>query len=114
MKNFISKNKVLFAALVSALILVLQQAMTSQATDWKAIGWAALIALLGVIGNQWKGKGISVTGIIGTLAYNFTTIYQSGGKFSWDQFILTSVIALLMVLSASLAPEAETPSKTYR
>lgn len=104
MTKFLNNNKVLVAALVSALVLVVQQALQNPPVEWKAVGLAALIAVLGVIGNQWKGQGLSITGIIGNLAYAFVTIYQTG-QFSWDQFILQAVLAILTTLAPTVMPE---------
>lgn len=104
MKKFINQNRVFVAASLSALVLVLQQALSSQNTEWKAIGFATLIALLGVVANQWKGQGITITGIIGTLAGVFVNIWQTG-NFTWNEFILSAIVAVLMAVSASLQPE---------
>lgn len=104
MKNFIQKNRVVILAFISAIILVLQQVMATKETNWKVIGFALLVAVLGVMANQWKGKGISILGILGNLAGVFTTI-QATGKFTINEFILASLIALLTTFTASLAPE---------
>jgi hypothetical protein len=104
MKKFLNDNKVVIAAIVSAIILVLQQALSTPPINWKAIGMAVLIAVLGVLANNWKGKGITILGIIGNLSYAFVTIYQTG-QFSWNEFILQSVLAILMTIAPSITPE---------
>lgn len=106
MQKFIEQNKVFIAAAISAIILVLQQSLQSGETQWKAIGFAALIALLGVIANQWKGKRVTVMGIAATLAGTFTTIWQTG-SFTWNEFILSSIVAVLMAVSSSLQPNPQ-------
>ena len=103
MKDFILKNKVVLASFLSAIVLVLQQALSTGQTDWKAIGFAGLIAALGVAARQWAGQGVTVLGIIGTLAGVFHTI-QTTGTFTWNEFILSSLIAVLTAVAASLAP----------
>jgi hypothetical protein len=110
MKKWISDNTVFLSALLSAIIVSLQQTLSNSVIDWKAIGWALVIVVMGVVGNQWKGKGLSLTGIIGTVAYNFVTIWQTG-TFTWNQFILTTVIALLMLVTATLQPQTYTTGK---
>lgn len=102
--NFLTNHKVLIAAFISAITLVIQQALATKETDWKAIGFAALIAVIGVIANQWKGKGLTISGIIGTLAGTFTTIWTTG-SFTWNEFILSSIVAVLMAAAGSLQPE---------
>lgn len=106
MKSIIEKNKVVILAFMSAIILVLQQVTASKETDWKVIGFSILTAVLGVMANQWKGKGITVLGILGNLAGVFTTI-QATGKFTINEFILASLLALLTSYAATL----ETGSK---
>lgn len=104
MKKILSDNKVLIAAIVSAVVLVLQQALSTPPINWKAIGMAALIAVLGVLSNQWKGKGLSIMGIIGNLSYAFISI-QNTGNFSWEQFIVQALLALLTTLAPTIMPE---------
>jgi uncharacterized membrane protein YccC len=108
MKDFILKNKVLLSAIISAIILVLQQSLSSGSTNWKAIGFAAFISVLGVIANQWKGQGVTMTGIIGTLAGVFYNNYSTG-VFTWNEFILSALLALLMAVAATLQPEKKDP-----
>ena len=88
----------------------MQQSLSSGATDWKAIGFAAFISVLGVIANQWKGQGVTVTGIIGTLAGVFNN-NMTTGQFTWNEFILSSLLALLMAVTASLQPEKKEAEK---
>lgn len=107
MKNFIQKNAVLVMALVSALTLVLQQAMMNHSTDWKAIGFACFIGVLSVFSNQWQGKGVTVLGIIATLAGTFTTIWKTG-TFTWNEFILSAIVALLTAVAGTLQPKTST------
>lgn len=105
MKKFFSSP--LGIALIGAVILVLQQALSSGEMDWKVIGWSALIAVIGAIGNFWKGKGLTITGIIGTVAFVFYTQYQSG-EFTWTQFAITALIAVLtLAVPVPNSPPAE-------
>lgn len=107
--KFIQNNRVLLVAIASALILTLQQFAGKQPIEWKAIGLAALIAVLGVIGRSWKGQGLSITGIVGNMAYAFVTIWETG-TFTWHEFVLQSLIAILAVFAPTLQPEPETKS----
>lgn len=101
---FIQKNQVMITALISALILVIQQAKETGQTSWKVIGFAALISFIGVIANQWQGKGLTILGILGTMAGTFHTIWQTG-SFTWNEFILSFIMAILMAVSGSLKPQ---------
>jgi hypothetical protein len=110
LKNFISHNRVLLSAIVAALVMTIQQAVSSKQTSLKVIGFAILISIIGVIANQWKGKGVTMTGIIGTLAGVFIDIQQSG-TFTWNEFILSAVVAILTAVSGSLQPEKHEPDE---
>ena len=103
--KLLKDNKVFFASLISAITLVLQQALGAKQTDWKAIGTAVLLALIGVIANEWKGRGLTIFGILSTLAGVFTTINQTG-SFTWNEFILSSAVAIMMAVSGSLQPQS--------
>ena len=51
MKNWISQNRVFLSALIAAVVLVLQQFAGSAAIDFKALGVALVIGVLGVAEN---------------------------------------------------------------
>lgn len=100
MKNFIKANWVFVSGLISALVLTLQQFLGNGDTNWSAIALAALITVIGYMANTWRGKGVSLTGIIGTISYAFITVWNTG-HFTWSQFLLSALIA---VLAASAPP----------
>ena len=111
-KVFIAVNQVFVSGLLSALILVLQQFQGEGPLDPKALGTATLLAIIGVVANNFKGKGITVVGILGTLAGVFQTIHSTG-TFTLNEFILSSAIALLLAVMKTVAPEhVPTPEKT--
>lgn len=101
MKEFLIKNKVLFVALLSAVLLVLQQAFTASTINYVTLAYAVAVALIGVLANTWKGAGITLTGIIGTVCYAFMTSY-SGGAFTWKEFAVTAATAVVSALISSL------------
>ena len=103
MKQFIQTNRVFLSALLSAVLLVVQQFATQPQVNLKAVGFAVFIAVLGVVANQWKGKGVTITGIAGTFAGVALNILQTG-TFTWNEFIMSVTIALLTAVSTSLAP----------
>ena len=107
MKAFITKYQVLIVSLLMAILMVVQQALTNDALNWIAIGYAALIAVLGVIANAWKGKGFTILGMIGTAAYAFIDIWN-GGHFTWKQFILSALLAIITAAIKSLQPPTTT------
>lgn len=106
MKKFLSENKVLLSAIVSALVLVFQQALATPPVNPKAIALASLIAILGVIANQWRGKGLTILGILGNMSYAFVTIWQTG-SFTWNEFFVQALLAVLTAILPSLQPAKE-------
>jgi hypothetical protein len=102
MKQIIQKNYVLISALISALSLVLTDAMKTGATDWKAMGFAALVAILGAIANSWKAKGLTVTGLIGSVSGAIVTILNDGYT-TWNEIILASLVAIITTASSGLS-----------
>jgi len=101
MKEFIVKNKVLLIALLSALLLVTQQVVSTVEINYIAIAYAAAMALLGVLANEWKGGGITVTGIIGTVSYAFIQVWD-GSALTWKQFGTMAATAFISALISSL------------
>lgn len=95
--DFITKNKVFLTGLVSAIGIAIQQTM-QPVIDWKVIGYAALIAALSFIGNQWRGQGVTIAGLVGTLAYTFVDINQNG-HFTWNQFVAQATVAILALVA---------------
>lgn len=103
LKYFIQKNYVFVSAILSAILLAMQQFMTTGPIDWLALLYAVFIAVAGTTANQWKGKGITLTGIIGTVANVFVTVNDTG-QFTCSQFILSVLFALLTAFLSSLKP----------
>ena len=97
-QDFLTKNKVFLTGLVSAVVVAVQQFTSQPVIDWKVIGYAALIAALSFIGNRWRGQGVTIAGLVGTLAYTFVDINQNG-HFTWNQFIAQGTVAILALMS---------------
>ena len=101
-KTFLGSNKVFILGLLAALAVTLQQFIGEPAVDWKSVGLAGGMAILSFIANQWRGQGLTITGIVGTLAYTFISNW-GGGQIDWSQLILISVVAIL----GAVAPPAK-------
>lgn len=108
MRHFIKKNYVFLSSLISALILLLQQALENlshnKSLDWPSLAYAAFVAISGAVANEFKGRGITVAGIVGTAASAFVIVNDTG-KFTWDQFIVTSLIAFLTLFITTFKPQ---------
>lgn len=105
MKTFFQKNKVFLLGLASALAVVLQEAMSAASVNWSVVGFAALMAGLSYVAKSWRGAGITITGIIGTLADVFVTNYN-GGKVDVPHLIVLALLAIF----AAVAPPAKPAS----
>lgn len=109
--NFFQKNWVFISGLISAIVVVLQQYTGGEPIDLKVIGFAALMAVLAYLANQWRGKGVTITGIIGVLAATFSTI-QMGQKIEWTQLILQAVVAIGMAVAPPPKPAGYEQTRT--
>lgn len=89
--SFWQKNQVLISSLIASITIILQQAIEQPVVDWKMVGLGVVMAVAGILGNEWRGKPLSVLGLIGVAGYAFVNI-QSTGHFSWDKFILSFMI----------------------
>lgn len=101
------KYSPLVAAIIGAILLVLQQYIGNPAAaDIKVVGFAVLIGVLGAVSTQLKGKGASLLGIIGTVGYSFYTLYSNGAhSFTWNEFILSAAFAVVTVFAPTAIPE---------
>jgi hypothetical protein len=63
-QNWFQKNQVFLSGLAGALTLVLQQFINTAEINYKAVGLAVLLATASYIGNQWRGKGVTVLGFL--------------------------------------------------
>ncbi len=100
-QTFFSKYRVFIFGLVGAIALSLQAAFTEsgEGQDLMIYLYAVLMAGLSFIATEWRGKNVSITGIVGTLAGVFVTMQQTG-TFTWAQFVTSAVLAVL----AAVAP----------
>jgi uncharacterized membrane protein len=101
MQYFIKKNYVFLVGLFSAISLFMEQAITQQAIDIKILLTGLLMAVLGYVANTWKGGGVTVTGILGSLTAVFLQLHQTG-EINWTMFGLLAVTKLMAALSTSL------------
>jgi membrane protein implicated in regulation of membrane protease activity len=100
-KSFWDKNKVFILGALGAIALALEPFIndTSDEMKWKVVGFAALMAVLSYLAKEWRGQAMSIIGIIGNLAGVFVTVQQTG-KFTWNQFILQAIVAIIAAVSA--------------
>jgi hypothetical protein len=114
-QTFWQKNQVFISGCVSAITLTLQQFLIKPeaAIDWKVIGLAALIAVASYLGNEFRGKGITVAGFIGVAATAITTV-QTTGAFTWNQFGFACLVGFLAMISPPAKPASYEQSATIQ
>jgi hypothetical protein len=114
-QTFWQKNQVFISGLASAATIALQQFVITPETqiDWKAIGLAALIAIAGYVGNEFRGKGVTVAGFIGVAATAVTTI-QTTGHFTWNQFGFACLVGFLALVAPPPKPASYEQSATIQ
>lgn len=91
-KIFWQKYQVLITGALMSIIVAFQQFVNQPTVDWKVVGFAALIALGAWAGNNLRGKGVSVAGLIGAAGYAVSTTFING-KIDLNQLLLSFVIA---------------------
>lgn len=101
MKSFWLKNKVFILGLLSAIALAIQPfaSNTQEEVKWKVVAFAVLIATLSYFAKEWRGQGLSIVGILGNVSAVFVTVANTG-NFSWNQFILQLILAILTAAGA--------------
>lgn len=103
MKQFLDRNKVLLTAIVSALVITLQEFMGQPAISWKAIGIACILAVAGVVGNYLRGQYISMAGIIGIATMTLNDLL-TGNVVDWNEVALSAAVALLTLVAPPPKP----------
>jgi hypothetical protein len=93
MKKWLQDNQVLLTGLITSIIVALQQFLgTGKPVDWIVVGFSVLVAASAWAGNNLRGKGVSVAGLIGAAGYAFATT-AINGHIDLNQLILAFVIA---------------------
>lgn len=102
---FLVKYKVFLTGLAGAIALALNQLLSTSghSEDLKVYLYAALMAILSYVSTQWRGQGMTITGVIGTLSYVFVNMHNSG-TFTWTEFMLAGFVALLGIVSPPPKP----------
>lgn len=79
-QTFWDKNKVFILGLLGAVLITAQPFFSEgqQHHDWKTIGAAILLAASSFVAREWRGQGLSITGIIGTTAFVYTEMANTG------------------------------------
>lgn len=102
---FFVKYKVFLTGLAGAIALSINQLLSStgHSQDLQVYLYAAGMAVLSYVATQWRGQGVTILGVIGTLSGVFVTMHESG-TFTWTQFGLYGTVALLALVSPPPKP----------
>lgn len=101
MNTFWDKYKVFILGALGSIALAIEPFATNAPNDvkWKVVGFAALMGLLSFFAKEWRGQGLSIIGVLGSLSAAFVTVYNTG-NFTWNQFILQAIIAAIAAVGA--------------
>jgi|ERR1044072_23628 membrane protein implicated in regulation of membrane protease activity len=101
MKAFWDKNKVFILGLMGAIALGIEPFAANSSDDvkWKVVGFSVLVAVLSYFAKEWRGQGLSIIGILGNTSAVFVTVWNTG-HFTWNQFILQLILAILTAAGA--------------
>jgi hypothetical protein len=103
--TFWEKWKVFFIGLAGSVGLALTEFLktNSQTIDYKVLGFALLISVLSYVSTTWRGSNVTILGMLGSLVAVAVTMLQNGA-FSWQQFILYAVVAILGMVASPPKP----------
>lgn len=92
--TFWDKYKVLIMALIGALTITLQEFIGDTGpVNYPALLLALGLTILAFFAKEWRGQGMTITGIIGVAADTIYTLYQTG-SFSWERAGLLFLVAV--------------------
>lgn len=95
-KIWFDANKVLIIGALSALSVVLIPYVkdTTKPISWPAVGTAAGLVLLSYFAKNWRGQGLTITGLIGIAA---DTVFAqiTTGTFSWERAVLGLIVSTI-------------------
>ncbi len=103
--SFWSKWRVFVIGATTSAVFALQELLSKPQEDQQVQVYlfAAFMAILSYVASQWRGQGVTITGVIGAIAYSFVTLYQTG-NFTWGQFALSVLVAILAAVSPPPKP----------
>lgn len=97
------KNKLFWTGLIGAAIVAVQQLAFEPVIDWKAIGFAAFIAIGGYVATTLRGQNISMyTMIANILAVVITDANDM--VFDWKQLGFQVALQVLAWVSSDAKP----------
>src|ERR1700749_2617289 len=99
---FLSGSKVFILGSLAAAGVVLQQYVTQPTVDYKVLGFAVLIAILSYLAKNLKGSVASLLGVVSSAVLTISQV-AVGGSVSWTQLILSTVIALIGIITTGQA-----------
>lgn len=110
--SFWIRWRVFIIGAVSSVVFALQEMINKPVEDQhvKVYILAGVVALTSYVASQWRGQGVTVLGTIGSLCYTFATLYQTG-NFTWGQFILASMAAIMAAVAPPPKPNTYETNK---
>lgn len=109
--TFLSKNKVFILGAAGAVGIALQQFVGSATVDYKALGFAALIAVVSYFAKNLKGAVSSIAALLGNALVVIGTT-AAGTKISYLQIGLQILIGIIGVLSTGQSAVVSTTTST--
>lgn len=91
-KTFWEANRVFIIGLFTAVATALYQFLFAEEGDTGVWVYVALTAALSYLGKEWRGKGVSILGILGTAAAIIATDLSDDYKVSWLHIIIALLI----------------------
>jgi hypothetical protein len=99
--------KVFIVGLLVSLSMALQEvSKTSADQSFKVYLFAGLIAVLSYISKEWRGKAVTILGIVGTAA-GVLAAQLSHGAVNWFEFATATILAIYGAVSPNPLADAK-------
>lgn len=105
LQQFWSKWRVFLIGLISAAAIAVNEVYEHpNDISTKSLILAGVIAALGFIGREWRGKGVTSLGFIGIAAGTIAQQMATGQHLSWGQMITSILVTYLAAAGAPPKP----------
>ncbi len=97
------KNKLFWTGLAGAVIVAVQQIFIEPVIDWKAVGFAAFIAIGGYVATTLRGQNISMWSMIANIIVLVVTD-ANDQAFDWKQLGIQAALQVLAWIASDAKP----------
>lgn len=104
-KTIFGKWGVFIVGVLSAIAVALEPMVTNVEANTQTYVLAGLIAVLSFLAKEWRGKGMTIFGLVGAAAYAAVIQLQTGQPIGWGQFALIIFIKTIFAVIPQPKPD---------